>query len=277
MPQGLTQRRNNQMVRLLSSDFQLRYEPNFAWKSAASCYESLTGLRGMWPMSGVYHQAAGRLRDFSACGNHLTATGAQGAEPEFGYVNLIPYAIFDSSNSEVFYSTDAGAGVWADIIGNEAYMEYPGLTCMSWVYFIDPATGARQSVLSKWDEGGNDRSYLLERQQAGTGRFAVSTNGVAEVVISSTETLTLDTWWFLAGRFEPSANLDLFVNDTIYNNAAGVPATLNDSDANFMLGAIADPLYYLEGKESYTCLCASALSDAIILSVFNQTRAMFNV
>ena len=59
------QQRNDELVDILSADFQPRNEPNFAWKSCVSSVLALPGLRAFYPMSAV--GAAGEAQDVVVC------------------------------------------------------------------------------------------------------------------------------------------------------------------------------------------------------------------
>ena len=83
------QRRNDESVNLLSADLQLRYESAFAWKTACSMYQALTGLRGFWPMSAL--ASGGNAFDLSANVRTLTYNG----NPTYDFDSLAPYIRFD--------------------------------------------------------------------------------------------------------------------------------------------------------------------------------------
>lgn len=267
--------RNDELVDLLSPDFQARDEPNFAWKSACSAFLALPGLRGFWPMSSVGYLAADRARDLSAQGNHLTSNGA--GDIRFGFNNLAPRAQFLSASSRYLSRADGGAGNWADIIGNETYIHTPqrGLTIGGWFYFNAAATGIETMMAKRTTVVAAQVSYELRRNANGTVSFEVSTDGTALVTVTSTETIGATTWAFVTGRFVPSTELSVTINNVEAENLAGIPATIFDSTTQFTIGARGDPTQYMDGWASMCFLCASALSDALAGTLWHQTRAMF--
>jgi hypothetical protein len=277
MSTGQMQVRNAEMVRLLSSDLQLRYEPNFAWKSTCSAYLALPVLRAFWPMSSVDYTTADRANDLSGQGYHLTDNNTV----EFGYDSLVPYVDFFATNSEYLSRADGGAANWADITGTETYVEsaYRGLTFGGWFYFDGAAGASREYVIAK-SAGAPQRGYYIRRDTAGGGgdlELAVSVDGTAETFVLTNVTAAVTTWMFLVGRFDPSVELALFVDSTKYTNVAAIPASLVDNTTSFTIGASGVPSLYMDGRASMCFLCAAFLSDAIILSLFHQTRAMFGV
>ena len=56
-----TQKFTKQDVDQLDAWFQRRYEAQFAWKSATTLFQQLTGLRAYYPMSAL--GTAGEARD----------------------------------------------------------------------------------------------------------------------------------------------------------------------------------------------------------------------
>jgi len=273
MSTGQMQERNAQLVRLLSADLQLRYEPNFAWKSAISAYLALPGLRAFWPMSSVDYAAANRTRDLSGQGYHLTDNNT----PTFNYDGLAPYVEFDGTN-QYLSRADGGAANWSDITGTEAYIDIAarGLTMGGWFWF--DTLGDFESPMGKWNIGGS-RSYVLSMDTAANARmrFIVSVDCTAVSTVSATiGTLATTTWHFLVGTFDPSVDVILFHNDVEYN-LGSAPASICDSTADFTVGSRHGGGLPIDGRASMCFLCAAYLSDAIILSLFEQTKAMFGV
>lgn len=266
------QERNDEMVNLLSADFQARAEPNFAWKSAVSAVMALPGLIAVWPTSFArLDSQTDRLRDVSGGGYHLTTVG----NPYFRFDNLVPMTRFNGTNEYAFRT--AGAASWASILGTEAYIHpsEQGLFMGGWFLF-DDAIGATEIPMSKWGAAGV-RSYRFRRQANGDAAFSVSNDGTA----ATTATVTggfIDTgeWYFVAGRFNNTDNeLKIWVNDetatAVYNN------TVFDSAADFFIGARHGPTEYHDGGSSLCWLGACAPSDAIVNALREQTRVAFNV
>lgn len=249
------------------TDFQRRYEPNFAWCNAVAGISLLPGLRGFWPM-GV-HNSSGNAIDHSGLGKTLTYNG----NPLYKYAGLYPYIEFDDTGDFLSRVDEADL----DILGTEAYVvtAQRGLTFGGWFWH----DGNNNDIMaSKWTAGTNNRSWQMNRQVGGALQGAVSTTGaaVAATVTSAAGVLTVSTWHFDAMRFMPSTELAVFHNTEKTTTAAGVPASLFNSNADLMIGGISAAAQY-DGRATLCWLCDTALSDAIIATIYHQTRALFSV
>jgi hypothetical protein len=267
------QENNQQLIQLLSTHFQARREPNFAWKSAVSAYLALPALRAFWPMSSIDYTVANRAVDVSGQGNHLTDNNT----PLFNFDSLAPYVEFNGT-TQYLNRADGGAANWADITGTETYINSSvrGLTLGCWCYF-DNVASADEMLIAK-DNIAPNRGYFLRRNAAGTCRFGISVDGAALTSVDSVATIGAATWTLVVGRFMPSASLDVWVNTVIASNLAAIPASIFDSAADLKIGAVrAVPLLFMDGRQSLDFICAAALSNGIILSLFEQTKAMFGV
>lgn len=265
---------NTELVGLLESHFQPRYDSAFAWKSAVSAFLAIPGLIAFWPMSALRRDSSvNEVRDLAGGAYHLNATNV----PTFGYSNLVPYGAFDGVN-QYLTRADGGAADWADVRGTETQIiaAQRGLTIGGWFYCTTVA--AAMTALAKWTTASADRSYALEILTApATPRFAISVDGIASTTVTSSITLSTAAWYFLVGRFDPSTELAIFVNDTKDTNAVAIPASIFDSIAAFTIAARATPGNYLDGRASMCFPSFNLLSDSIIFSLFHQTRAMFGV
>jgi hypothetical protein len=261
--------RNDALVELLRPDFQARYEPNFAWKSACASFLALTGLRGFWPMSSFNEN--GNAYDLSGQGRILTYNG----NPTYNYSSLVPYIDLDGTGDYLSRLDEAGL----DILGTETYVAAAvrGLTIGGWFWF-DNATEAGQTVLmTKGAGGGANTSYWLARNAGGTPRFNVG-DGAALQGPSSTQGTGAAVWTFLVGRFIPSTEVALFQDNIEYTDLVGIPAALINTATDIEIGSYnAGAGLFHDGRASLCFLCAVALSDSIISALFHQTRAMFNV
>lgn len=246
-----------------------------------AAFSQLPALRGFWPMSSVDYTAANRGIDLSGQGNHLTDNNTV----EFGYDGLAPYVHLTAANNEYLSRADGGAGNWADILGTETYIEaaYRGLTCGGWVY-LGTTTGANRTIISKVDVA-NDWSYWLEFSNAAPAnvfRFAMTPGGILAglVLCTSSVPISESQWYFVVGRFNPSTETAIFVNDTKDINAVGIPAAIHNGIGDLRVGAL-DPgggvPNLWNGRVSMCFLCAAALSDDIILGLYERTRGMFGV
>jgi len=267
---GSTQIRNSEQVNLLRADFQPRYEPNFAWKSAVSALLALPGLRAAWSMSSVDYAAATQARDVSGGAYHLTNNNTA----TFGYWanSLIPCVTFDGVNQNLTRA-DGGAGNWADIIGTEAYIAagQRGLTLGCWVNAAS-FVALLPFIFDKLN------AYYIYFGGAGNNQpaFQLFDTIGGFPVVTSTTVCTATAWYFVCGRFTPGT-MDIYVNDSLTSAAAAGSVAIVDSAGQFTIGSSGAPGNYFSGSMSLCFLCAASLSDSIIKAFYQQTRAMYGV
>jgi hypothetical protein len=258
--------RNARLVDNLRADFQARYEPNFAWKSACSQFLALPGLRGFWPMSSI--DESGNTYDLSNQGRTLTYNG----NPTYNYAGLAPYIDFDGTGDFLSRADEAGL----DITGTETYVASAvrGLTLGGW--FQANQAGATDGLLSKWDTGANQRSYLVVHNATNNLEFNISTAGTAvSATAISTGTMSVNAWFFSVARFVPSTSVAVYLNNVKTSSATAI-ASIFSSSASINIGAV-NAANLLTGRASLCFLCAAALSDAIIGQLYQQSRALMGV
>lgn len=262
--------RNPEMVSLLAADFQLRSEPNFAWKSACSAFLALPGLRGFWPMSSFDNIPL--VHDLSAQDRHLTYNG----NPRFNFDGLAPYIDLDGTGDYLSRADEAGL----DILGTESYVASAvrGVTLIGWFYPTNAAL--LQPAMAKW--GAAQRSYMLTLLGDVANdpiQFGVSEVGFAYDYVTLYSYST-NAWQFLAGRFCPAdtgEELAVWRNDAKETAATSLNSIFN-SNVQFTIGGWSGGVYnQLVGRASMCALCAAALSDSIITALYQQTRSMYGV
>jgi hypothetical protein len=261
--------RNDELVDGLRAEFQARYEPNFAWKSAVSAFLALPALRAFWPMSSVDYAAASQGRDVAGGAYHLTNNNSA----DFGSDDLAPYVEFDGVN-QYLSRADGGAGNWADILGTEAYIVagQRGLTFGGWFY--PKETGTLEYLFTKRG-GGGQRSYWIRFNAADQFVCGISDDGTNSDNATSAAA-AVNAWYFVVGRFDPSTLVEVYVNGTWVTQATARAAVF-DSTAALVIGADGTVGNYYEGLASLCFVCASDIPDATVFSLFEQTRAMFGV
>ena len=261
--------RNDQMVSSLESEFQKSNDSSFAHESLISSYLALPGLRGFWPMSGI--SSIGTIYDMGGGDLHLLNVNTV---PVIGWP--MPAAFFQTSLSEVLYAADVAA---FDIIGNEAhiYANWQGLTIGAWVK-ID-AVDIAQSIDGKFSTAAGNRSYLLHIDSSNYPQFYVSGDGTATSYIEREVELVADRWYFMVGRFDPSTEVKLWVDDVSVANTTSIPATIFNGTASFTVGANgtgpATFGNYFGGKISCAFLCTARIDDSTIRRLYYRTRAAF--
>lgn len=274
--QPIVQWNNSDQVDLLRPYFVDRNEPNYAWQHAVSAVLALPALRAFWPMSSVDFAAASRARDIAGSGYHLAdnntvlfSSGEFDALP-----NLVPFAEFDGVN-QYLSRADGGAANWADIIGTEAYVAVAqrGLTIGGWFKFDQLAR--LEYLIAKLFVPAQF-SYRILKDAANNIVFGTSVGGGGLVSATSTNAVNITDWWFIVGRFRPSAFVDIFVN-SIETSAVTADATIFDSTAPVTIGAQGTPNLWMDGRASLCWLCAAALSNSIISALYHSTRKLYNV
>lgn len=264
--------RNAELVALLAGDLQARYEPQFAWKSAASLHQMLPGLRGFWPTSSVTE--AGALVDLSGQSHGLTLNG----NPLFRRYYLPPIVALDGTGD--YFSDPGGVGSWCDITGGETYININvrGVTVGGWFYFGN-AAGATEFMISKWDIGGAEKSYALWRTAAGAIQFGVSDDGANVQTVATTGTPAADEWFWAAGRYDDATEeIDVWYNTETVNQAlAGWGGTLRSNTTDFLIGGRHGGSDLMTGYISQAFTCAASVPDSTLGQVFQQTRAMYGV
>lgn len=256
-----------QDVDQLSAWFQRRHEAQFAWKSAISAALGATGLRGLWPMSAIDYTNP-QVTDLSGHGYDLTNNNVA----LFEYSGLTFYATFDGVN-QYFSRADGGAANWADITGLETYISPAdrGLTIGGWFYSLDIAA----SILIGKIGAAGQRSYWIQQTNTTTD-FQISVDGTAVVSVSDA-IAPAAAWRFIVGRFDPSAATYINVNERQTQNVAAIPASIFDSTSSFTIAATSLGGTNFHGTASLCFVCTSFLSDVIVRTLFEQSKALFGV
>ncbi len=152
-----------------------------------------------------------------------------------------------------------------------------GLTVGCWVNIDN--TSANAYVLSKYLSTGNQRSWLLMVDTTPQWQFQVSGDGLAgQYVLSLAADVKLSTWTFLVGRYNPSTEIKLWVNDTVYTNTTSIPAAIYASTAKTAMAVNGDlTARFLPGKIAFPFLCNSVLADDVIEKIYQKSRLFFGV
>jgi len=261
-----TQERNDQMVDLLLADLQGRNEPQKSLAYTMSLIMALPGLRGFWPMSAV--DSSGNAFDQSGNGRTLTYNG----NPTYNYAGLVPYIDLDGTGDYLSRATEAGL----DILGTESYIANPGLTMGGW-FQITSLPGSTFPAFMGKVSGASQRSYWLPyNSTTGEVLFVITNDGSTSVQVSGGN-LSVGTWYFIAGRFEPSTELAIWINGTQSTNTTSIPASIFNSSSALEIGRNASSSAVVDGRASMCFLCASYLSDTIVSDIYQQSRVMFGV
>lgn len=235
-----------------------------------------TGVRAFYPMSAI--GTAGEARDMGGSGATYDLT--RNGDPRFYYDGLVSLCDYDGTGDYHNFVDNANF----DIVGTETYIlaAYRGLTVVGWFQFDDDPPAATEYLIAKWDAGAN-RSYVLRRRTTTDIQFSIY-DGAAVDSIDTVATTGTSQWYFCAGRYEPGAGpaeIAVILKSTGVNevtvNAAGIPAALQNSAADFTIAASGTPGNYLDGRASRCAVYAAQLDNATLDSMFQQTRAAFGV
>ena len=229
-------------------------------------YLSLPGLRGFWPMSAF--SDTGAALDQSGNVRTLTYNG----NISYSYTGVAPFSGFDGTGDYLSRADEAGL----DILGTETYVDTAvrGMSIGGWFYLTVSTT---QSPMGKWDTN-SQRSYRLVSD--GTNMlFQLSSNGTATTTATGPAHGTSE-WIFIAGVYEPSTSMTVYVNGTSVEFTTSIPASIFSSTATFAIGssfATGASLNAITGRASLCFLCTAMISESMVSSLFQSTRGLFRV
>lgn len=231
-----------------------------------SPFLAIPGLVGYWPMSSV-QRSTGAAYDLSGQVRTLTYNG----NPTYNiWNNLVPYIRLDGTGDFLSRADETDL----DILGTEAIYASTvrGLTLGGW--FLFDAIGIDAGLISKFGAAGQ-RSYMLEQRSSDTVQLRISVDGTALIDVTS-GTITTAQWYFIVGRFTPSTEQVIWLNGVKTINTTSIPASIFNSTSALQVGAFASA-NFVNGRAALCFLSANAVSDAIISSLFQQTRGAFGV
>lgn len=222
-----------------------------------SAFLLIPQLRGLWPFSSV--NETNDVLDLSAQGRTVSDVAA----PAFGVQDLVPYATLNGTTQYFTRADEAGL----DITG--------GITFGGW--FRVGVVATNKSVMGKWSTTGNQRSYFLQQLNTNSVQAGISSTGVNVFVSVSSNTVALNQWHFIVGRFIPSTSVSIFMNGTFTTNSTGIPAAIFNSTAAFDIGDLVAPTSPFNGRVTLCFLSATNLSDDYIRSLYNISRGLLGV
>lgn len=230
-------------------------------------FDNLPGLRGLWTAASV--DQAGAMYDRSGQGRTLTYTG----NPTLNlYNNLVPYWDYDGTGDYHARVDEAGL----DVLGTETSIvaALRGMTMGGWFWFDRLANA--EALISKLGAAGQF-SHQLIVQADNTFRALVSGDGTATVTVASTVTHTIDQWYFVIQRFDPSTSLEVIVNGVAAINTTSIPASIFGSTAPFNIAGQNSGSALLDGRCALAFLCGTVLPDELIQHLFHSSQVVFDV
>ena len=277
-----TQEKNAELVDLLKTDFVHRLDTSHAWSRAVSMLMTLPCLRSLY--IGNAHKIIKGTNKDEVIDTTLGINMTSGANyPKFGYQSYIPFMTFNASNNEYLVASDDENH---HILGSEVdYIENPGLTIGCWLrpHSLPTDIGIppilHRKPFGRWSTG--VRGYALLQDISTTNRLGFATNDTSNTinVVDHTEDTVVNTWYFLAGIWDPNVSMSVIVNG-IKTDFAGTPASLlHDGSMGLSLGGsgIGSSLAMFDGDICFAFLCASALHPSAIMSLFQHMAPMFGV
>jgi hypothetical protein len=231
-------------------------------------YLALPGLRGLWAGtvdgSGNWIDLAGHARNLSYNGDPILKYHSAGGV----YWDL-------DGIGDFLHMPDTGD---MDISGTETFIDpdIRGLTIGGW-FLSDTSPAEMVGLFGKYAAAGNQRSYSLHIAAPNQFAFGVSGDGTSSTFHSVTSApFSPFTWYFLVGRFRPSAELALFTNNIKTTNTSNIPAKINSGAASLVVGALSGGANLLKGCAALCFLCGAALPDNLILQLYDETVGLFD-
>lgn len=175
-----------------------------------------------------------------------------------GQKNFVPYLNFNGTTN--------GSHVRA-----REYRGLNGFTFGGWFQ-----TGAAAGTLgSVWYAAANQTWRLYFTGTKPT--FGVSGTGANEILAQHPVTVALNTWYFIAGRYNPSTEVALWVNATKTVNTTAVPASLYlTGTIDFCIGSTHTGINLLTGKAAMLFFCNAIVPDIYLTSLYNLGKSVFN-
>ena len=166
----------------------------------------------------------------------LQSTAYTGSITGSSYGN-VPTGSFTNS----LKSTGDGTVTFGDITDTISSM-----TTVQWINFSTYAGGAKQTVMSKWDDcTGSNRSWLVNMNSSGTTLEVIfcktggcgGADGIGAAV-SLSPTLALNTWYMISLVYNGTTGYGYtYVNDTLVNTLNfSSPGDLSNTTAQLRLG-----------------------------------------
>jgi hypothetical protein len=223
---------------------------------AIAQYLALPGLRAFWP-GGVRNESQWVV-DISGQGRILANVGVSMPILSSG----LPVMGFNGSTSRLYRADEAGLDITdALTMGGWFVTSTPGS------YFLmgrgDGSTLAGTAYRVSWLASSSNTQII----PADLSGLISLNNGIAPGT----------SWNFIAMRFTPSSELALFANGVFTRQSAGIPATLNNTSSEFRVGMNSSNGQPFLGCAALLFLCATALSDATLLDLYQSTRGLFGV
>lgn len=262
----------NEVARLQDEVRRLDVRLGHTWDSSMSqrrigdvlgAVLAMPALRGVWLMSSC--EPGGNVEDQSGQARELTANGS----PQFGEDAFLPYVDLNGSTQYLSRADETALDIQGD--EGEVLDAHKGLTIGAVCYFDNEASHV-EAVVTKGFASASNSAYWLDRRWDGMARFLVG-DGSFWQYAQSTSAVGAEEWVSLIGRFNPSDEVALFVNDTKYTDTVGIPLTLLDVSSDFTVGTYANADgYFLDGRVALMWICAANVRDAVLMKYYGRLK-----
>jgi glutamine cyclotransferase len=222
--------------------------------------EMVGDIRGMWPLNNA--NSSSDFEDVSIKAETLTGTNITANGDSVSGVRGTA-TDFDGS-TEYMSCTDANCGGTTEL-------DYTGSGGWSYGAWVKPGalTNSTQ-IISKLTAA--DRSYSLDFESGTFRALVTNTAGSWDATRHSTVPLETGKWYYVVVVYNPSSNLDVYVNGQLTNGSltGSIPSSIRNSAAVFELGG------YDGANGLYTGSIDEPFVTATTLSV-GQIKHMYEV
>ena len=220
-----------------------------------------------WETPVVYYdfegtQASANVKDRAGSNDATLVIGAPAVED--GATGI---AILGKRGRRAVFNGTTDYGSAAD---STQFSQTTSFSVEAWVKFgaISTTDTTIQTVVAKWDETSDQRSYRLIIQTDATGRawpkFQVSPDGTSGSIKTATgkTQMVANQWYLLQGYYNATApgTSYLYVNGVREGSASTVGTSISDTTSKFFLGATKT------GASTYTNYLNGSLDEVRILS-----------
>ncbi len=224
---------------------------------------------GVWSMASV-NRATGNVYDASGQGRTLTYNG----NPVYNRLsNSTPYITLDGVGDYLSRADETALRV----LGTESILDagIRGLTLITWCWWDN--TGAFEYLMSK-DGGVGQYAYWLRKLAAETMQFQLSTDGTNVVTVGTgADTFDNAVWHFIAGVYYPSNEVRLMVDGNWYSNTTGIPASIFNSTADFVIAGRSSGAGLLTGQVGLCSLHFCNTADEVIERIYQSEKALYGL
>lgn len=239
-----------------------------------SDFLALPGLVGFWPMSSV-QRSTGNVYDLSGQGRTLTYNG----NPVFNYATggglAFPFLALDGTGDYLSRADETDL----DILGSETLYDgsVRGLTLYIW-FRPDVGAGGATHILAGKLLAATQFSYWIAFRDTNKLSFLASADGTTVPVdASSAADISVGTWHLGVGRYIPSFSGVVWLDGIPAADEVGIPASLFNGTAPFVIGATGTPGNYFQGAVAIIALYSQAHPTAWIDWLWTRGRALFGV